>query len=276
MNAETLTVNIGDDQVDQYEQNGILQLSMSEIQTSSLLDFRKECCAWLKYFGGLTVNPDNLAHLLPSVASENRQLISKLYKVARRFPSVKRLASDPALVAVSAKLMRSELPACCHFINVRIDLPGEEKYLLPPHQDFPYIQDSANGVVWWIPFFDVLPEMGPPAVVPGSHKLGLLKVREFDYESTGRSGGKSFQIADEQLLSKVSYAPTVPVHFGQALVFSTLLLHRSQPNLSEIARLSVQVRVGDALAQDCFDRNYPEGLYLGDKFEAFWPEYVVS
>jgi hypothetical protein len=264
-------------QCTQYHQEGIIRLMLPCNQRSLLEGFRRECCIWLNRFGDINVEPEDLAAKLPEIALKDRQLVGKLYKVSRRFPSVKRLASDPWLAGISATLMNTSFAACCHFINNRIDLPGEDKYLLPPHQDFPYIQDSPNSVTWWIPYVDTPIETGPPTVIPGTHKLGILKVKEFDYESTGslHSGGKSFLIADESPFEGMSFAPTPPLKFGEAMVFNTLLLHRSEPNNSSIARINTQLRFSDPLMQECFDKNYPEGLYLGDSFSKSYPEYVV-
>ena len=169
--------------------------------------------------------------------------------------------------------MGTSLVSCCHFVNVRIDLPGKEKYLLPPHQDFPYIQGSLNGITWWIPVADTPLNIGPPSWISGSHKLGVLAVKEFDYASTGASGGRSFCITGEEQFKDSDYV-CEPIAFGEGLVFSTLLLHRSERNRSQRARVTIQVRFDDALAKESFARNYPEGLYLGDSFNKTYPEYV--
>ena len=171
--------------------------------------------------------------------------------------------------------MKTAFASCCPFTNVRIDLPGEDKYLLPLHQDFPYIQDSMNGITWWIPFMTVPISAGPPTFVCGSHNLGILRVKEFDYESTGQSGGKSFRIDNEEQFSNNVYAESIPVNFGEAIAFSTLLVHRSEFNLSKLARITLQLRFGDPFSQDSFDRNYPEGLYLGNSFYKSYPEFVI-
>jgi hypothetical protein len=268
--------DLGEDQLTQYQQQGTIRLIFPPAQQNLLEGFRRECCVWLNHFSDIDLQPEDLAAKLPEIAIKDRQLVAKLYKVSRRFPSVKRLACDPWLADISARLIGTEFAACCHFINVRIDLPGEDKYLLPPHQDFPYIQDSPNSVTWWIPFVDTAIQVGPPMFIPGTHKLGILKVREFDFESTGRSGGKSFRIADEKPFDGMSYAPIAPVKFGEAMLMHSMLLHRSEPNNSSIARLNAQVRFSDPLFRDCFDRNYPEGLYLGDVFSKSYPEYIAN
>ncbi len=235
--------------------------------------FLAEAATWLKHFGGGTHAPEDLPAVLPEVAKRDRALVGRLYKVARRFPAIKRMAVHPWLVAASAQLMGTDLASCCHFVNVRMDLPTEEKYLLPIHQDFPYIQGSLNALTWWIPFLDTPLELGPPSWIPGTHLLGPLPVREFDYEQTGASGGQSFHLADAAPFPESRFQHA-PVARGEALVFSTLLIHRSEPNQGALARLNVQIRLDDALADESFQRNYPEGLYLGDRFAKSYPEHV--
>jgi ectoine hydroxylase-related dioxygenase (phytanoyl-CoA dioxygenase family) len=259
--------------LDQYQERGILRLKLPDSAVELCREFIAEASAWLQATGNAVSVPFELATALPAIAKQDRLLVARLYKVARRFPSVKRLACDPWLAKVSSQLMGTRLTSCCHFVNVRIDLPGEEKYLLPPHQDFPYIQGSLNGVTWWIPYAATPFQVGPPSWIPGSHKLGVLNVDEFDYESTGSSGGRSFRIVESEQFKDADFVRE-PVAFGEALVFSTLLLHRSEPNTSESARINIQVRFDDALAQESYVRNYPEGLYLGDAFSKNYPEYV--
>ncbi len=260
----------------EYQENGLLRVTLPSKPRDFLTNFLEEVALWLKHFGGIEISPNSLADELPKIAENNRQLIAKLYKVTRRFPSVKRLACDPWLAEISAKLIDTDLVSCCPFVSVRIDLPGEDKYLLEAHQDFPYIQDSLDGITWWIPFADVPTYVGPPAFIYGSHKLGLLQVREFDYLSTGQSGGKSFSISDKSfLLGDLNYVESTPIQFGEAVLFSALLVHKSQPNLSNRARITAQIRFGNPLSQDSFGRNYPEGLYLGDSFYKSYPEKVL-
>lgn len=267
---------ISNELCDQYDKDGIIRIKLPDESQEFLAEFLNEASIWLKYFGNHDVKPTDMAVDLPKIAADDRALVGKLYKVSRRFPSVRRLSCDPWMSAVSAQLMRTEFPSCCHFINVRIDLPSEEKYLLPAHQDFPYIQESLNGVTWWIPFIDTPVEVGPPRFIYGSHGSGVIEVEEYDYKSTGYSGGKSFKIANGNSFPDHDYAESKPVKYGEALVFNTLLVHRSEPNLSPVARINTQLRFGDPLSQDSFDRNYPEGLYLGDSFSDAYPEYVVN
>jgi ectoine hydroxylase-related dioxygenase (phytanoyl-CoA dioxygenase family) len=269
------TLRLSEKSVADYHDTGLLRLKLAQQTVELCNEFMQEVCAWLKVIGGIDVTPAELPAQLPIIAAQNRTLIARLYKISRRFPAAKRLASDRWLAEVAAQLMGVPLVSCCHFVNIRIDLPGEEKYLLPPHQDFPYIQGSLNGVTWWIPFADTPIPVGPPSFILNSQKEGLLKVREIDYESTGKSGGRSFQLAELKRFESASYVHE-PVGGGEGLIFNTLLLHRSEPNYSNLARINIQVRFDDPFASESYERNYPEGLYLGDSLTKTYPECVIS
>jgi len=261
-------------EVDRYHKDGIVRLGLPSTCQALLNDYLNEASVWLRHFGGVEINPAQLAVEIPKIAKQNRKLIGLLYKVSCRFLSVNRLACDPWLAGVSAQLMKTELVMSCPFVNVRIDLPGEDKYLLEQHQDFPYIQDSQDSITWWIPFTNILEDAGVPSFAYASHKGGVIKVREISYDSTGESGGKSFKIPEECQLPKEVFSKSAPVYFGEAIAFNTLLVHCSEPNLSSIARITLQIRFGNPLSEDSFNRNYPDGLYLGNRFSKSYPEYV--
>jgi len=267
------TSSLAPDLIEKYRQAGAVRVSLPTQLVEECERFLDEAATWLERMAGIAVDGYALPAVLPEIAVKDRALVGRLYKISRRFPSVKRLASNEWICDVSAQLMGTPLASCCHFVNVRMDLPGEEKYLLPPHQDFPYIQGSLNGVTWWIPFVATPLELGPPSWIAGSHKQGVLKVNAYDYEQTGRSGGRSFKIVGEDRFEHAQYR-NEPVAFGEALILHTLVVHRSEINASKVARVNVQVRFDDALATESFSRNYPEGLYLGDAFGKSYPEYV--
>lgn len=260
--------------IDRYRRNGILKLAAPEplrAEAETLLD---EMCRWIKHFLGDEVAPHDLPAYLADLAATNRQAVGRLYKVSRRFPAVRRMASHPWLVQLACEGMETPLVSCCHFVNIRIDLPGEDKYLVPPHQDFPYIQGSLNGVTVWMPLMDTPSLLGPPSFVPGSHLDGVMPVREYTLAQSGGSGGRSFAIADAEAAATRDYVGG-GIDFGELVFFHTLLLHRSEPNRGNVARLNVQLRFDDALHPESHGRNYPEGLFLGDRLTETYPEYVV-
>jgi hypothetical protein len=261
--------------VAQYEEEGIIKIDLPPNIIELQQQFLRECCRWVGHFGKYECSSETFARDLIDIAQTDRSLVAKLYKVSRRFVSAKQLASEPYFVACAKTIMGTESVSCCHLVNVRFDLPGESKYSLESHQDFPYIQGSVNGITIWMPFFDISQEMGAPSWIPGSHRWGALKVREYSLGQVGGSGGKSFVIADTEHMEGKGFVKGV-IKSHEALLFSTLLVHRSEPNISETARISIQVRFDDAYSQASFTRNYPEGLYLNNRLNEAYPELVEN
>lgn len=263
-------------QVDQYRENGLVGFSLPNTVLQYKRQLAEQLSLWLKVWGGLDCSPDSLPEMLTKIAKDNRPLLGKLYKVARRFPALKQMACDPQLVAIAAELMQTPLVSCCNFVCLRFDIPGEDKYLLGLHQDFPYIQGSENGLTMWLALGDVSLEMGPPSFINASHLFGVLPVKELSLGQTyGQNGGSTLSIAYPPLYSSADFI-NQPLPNSQGLAFSTLLLHRSEKNYSQRVRISIQLRFDDLCNQKSFMRNYPEGLYLNDTFAASYAEYVVT
>ena len=261
--------------LDDYTRDGIVTLAVPHEVNQLRRGLIEEMGAWLETVAGISSAADEIPEKFVHLAKADRRLLGKLYKVSRRLPAARQLSAHRWFVDVAAQIMKTPLVSCCTFVNVRFDLPQEERYLTPIHQDFPYIQGSLNGVTLWLPLFDTPRELGPPAWIPGSHRWGVLKVKEFALEQAGGSGAKSFELADHAEIDINSKFVSQPVAAGTALLFSTLLVHRSNINRTNRARLNIQLRFDDAFASESIERNYPEGLYLGDNFSSSYPEYIA-
>lgn len=124
----------------------------------------------------------------------------------------------------------------------------------------------------WLPFFDVLKEMGPVEFVAGSHLSGCRKVRELGLTSSG-SGIHTLELVEADSFRQLNYN-SGEMSSKSALLFSTLLIHKSGQNCSNIPRISLQFRCDDLTDKSSFDRCYPDGLYLGEKFSNSYPEYL--
>lgn len=235
----------------------------------------KEMSVWLTEIIGETVEPDNLAKSLPVLADDGyREALGTLYRISRRFPSVKQLASHSFFVDLAKDLMGAQLVSCCNFVCVRLDMPGEDEFLLGPHQDFHYIQGSPDGITFWTPLNFVPAEMGPPSFVLGSHKQGVLPVKERSLDETyGSNGGSTIELADLAEWEAREYWSR-PVSVSEAAVFSTLLVHQSGTNRTDQARISMQLRFDNLLDPVSRAKEYPEGLYLRNAFSSSYPEYV--
>jgi hypothetical protein len=260
--------------VEAYQKDGIVALPLPGDLDDARKGLIEEIRTWLAAVAGVICTTDDIPERVMALAKADRPLLGKLYKLSRRLPSARRIASHKWFVDVAAQVMPARLVSCCTFVNVRFDLPEEERYLTPIHQDFPYIQGSLNGITIWLPLFDTPVALGPPEWIPGSHRWGVLKVKESDLHQAGGSGAKSFEIADRKKIESEANFVNQDVAAGEALVFSTLLVHRSCLNRTNRARLNIQIRFDDALAGESIQRNYPEGLYLGDAFTSVYPEYA--
>ncbi len=128
--------------------------------------------------------------------------------------------------------------------EVRTDMPGDKRYTQPWHQDWRFGQGSANAVTIWTPLGDTTVENGTVEVLPGTHLLGYLECREI-------SDPRRFEIVDRRIESLQPVR--VELRFGEALVFSQMLVHRSGHNRSGLPRLSTQQRFSD-LRDESFAR----------------------
>lgn len=118
----------------------------------------------------------------------------------------------------------------------RIDMPGDAEYMQPWHQDWRYSQTSLNAVTFWTPLHRVAASDGAIAVLPGSHRWGVL-------DCTMLTSPRRFQVVDPRI------AETTPIvaelEIGETLLFSQLIVHRSGFNASGKPRLTVQLRCAD-------------------------------
>jgi phytanoyl-CoA hydroxylase len=130
------------------------------------------------------------------------------------------------------------------YFNSRHLAKSEAYYKSPPHQDWRSMQGSLNAIVIWVPLADVHKELGALEVIPGSHLWGLLESREDEWYR--RIEG----LGDEQ------YQP-IEVDAGDALFFSSFLVHRSGNNVTDSIRWSCHFRYNDLDEPTFISRKYP-------------------
>jgi len=163
------------------------------------------------------------------------------YDIARYLPNTYNLAFHPKLLE-SVRLAGVQSPVfSAPKIPLRCDMPFDEKYDFKWHQDYVFNWGSSNSVTCWIPLQDTSIEMGALEVATGDYlDEENLAERIFRYDSDGVIEGSC--VSD--MLSKAN-VETIPVLAGEVLIFSQFLVHRSGKNLSELPRMSIQVRFSD-------------------------------
>lgn len=221
---------------------------------------------------GATIDSDAFLRL----CAADRAIGGEIYRASRHLLPLHQLSSRPHALDLARTLMQTEYINFIPYTAMRIDIRGEEKYLFPWHQDYPYIQGSMDGVVVWVPLFPVDPSRGGGVeLVAGSHRDGLCPVELVDPDNHNRNGAHTIRIADTARFDRM---PTVAaaVEPGDALVFHTLLVHRSVPMHAGTVRWTTQIRYANFSFPDAVQRGWPGGMIEGVGFESAHPEFVTG
>ncbi len=147
--------------------------------------------------------------------------------------SFHRLAHNAAIVDMLGNLFDETV--LVHALKIaRLMIPAKGNAPTPAHQDHIFIQGSKTVYTCWIPLGDCPRELGGLSVLRGSHKLGILPVREAE-----GAGGRHviFDEGMEQAWFETDFQS------GDVLVFHSLTVHKSIPNRTENQiRLSTDFR----------------------------------
>jgi ectoine hydroxylase-related dioxygenase (phytanoyl-CoA dioxygenase family) len=142
--------------------------------------------------------------------------------------------------------------------EVRTDMPEDDEYRQPWHQDWRYGQTSLNAVTIWVPMHDVFESDGTIELLEGSHKLGLLSVKE-------ELNPRRFIINDEKIDFSKLRKIKAELNLGECIIFSQFTVHQSGFNISGKPRMSFQGRFADLSDPDFNKRGFP--VYSINKLE---------
>ncbi len=198
-----------------------------------------------------------------------------IFDACRRLLPLHQLSVHPRLVALAKALMKTDVVIASDVKAIRVDHPREDKYLFDWHQDYPYVMDSEDAIVVWLPLHDVDQTNGCLKVAPGSRSVGLLPLHASDLRNRANNKQAFMRIADRSVVDRFPQIQ-VPVRAGDALVFNTLTLHASQANQSTRARWTAQIRFGNFAHDKAIARDWPGSLRDGSWFDDKHPEYIVN
>lgn len=116
----------------------------------------------------------------------------------------------------------------------------------PAHQDWRSVQGSLDGVVVWLPLFDVGPNDYPLEVATRSHRLGLLPSEDHAF---------GHRIADGQV-GEDAFSP-LPLARGDAVFFSSFLVHRTGALGGDQVRVAISFRYNNAAEPSFVARHHP-------------------
>ncbi|GLY26216.1 phytanoyl-CoA dioxygenase family protein [Micromonospora sp. NBRC 101691] len=120
---------------------------------------------------------------------------------------------------------------------------------LPWHQDAQFYGTGTEYMLWqmvqvWLPLVDVDVHAGCLAVVPGSHRWGMLDGAVPGDGNVARSSVDRQEAIYRRTAHRVAYEPVtlLPMRRGDLLVFTNLLAHSGTENHAGIVRWSIDMR----------------------------------
>jgi len=114
----------------------------------------------------------------------------------------------------------------------RMIFPNCERLLVDAHQDHQSMAGDPESFTMWFPLHDCPQELGPLQILEGSHRFGLQK-------SDPRTG----YVVRETALGGDWVGGAI--HAGDVLIFHSLTVHASSPNVSNQMRVSMDFRFQD-------------------------------
>ncbi len=202
---------------------------------------------------------------LYALFAKDLQQIVYCGKQAQHLVSLHSLALDEKIMTALREL-GLEFP----IINVRPTIFFNSPHLgqrdvdwrKPAHQDWRTTQGSLDSTIIWVPLTDIDKSLGALEIVPESHKLGLLNYEtQSDYHKIAEDPEKPFQ-----------FLP-VEVKKGDALFFSTLLVHRSGNNISRSIRWSCHFRYNNLYEPSFIDRGFPHSYIYKPQDDLITPDF---
>jgi ectoine hydroxylase-related dioxygenase (phytanoyl-CoA dioxygenase family) len=168
-------------------------------------------------------------------AVENPACVTRVYDDMRDHDLFIRLGLLPKIVDIVSMLINQ--PKLYKKIPFRIDVPFETKELAFWHQDDFYVKGNDEELTVWIPLFDTKVQQGCLQVMPKSHTHGKIP-------HTLKIGKKTLPASAYE--NEIRY---VEMNRGDALFFSSYLLHSSSLNISDEIRYSIQLRYSCGLKE---------------------------
>ena len=183
----------------------------------------------------------------------NKKIWVMAYDQIRNMPEIYSLILNTQFLNKISRVSGIKLPILTTSkITIRLDMPdGQGSTLTGAHQDYAAHQGSSNSVTVWIPLQNTFIKNGSLNVIPEYHKRGFIK---------DNLNWKNFKVPLNMLSKEKAKSlgtfKNIDTKFGEALLFSTFLVHKSGLNLSKNIRYSINIRFNDITSQDYAKRNY--------------------
>lgn len=173
--------------------------------------------------------------------SLDQRIVDNLHALGLEFPNI---STRPVMYFNAERLAKKEV-----------------YWRLSVHQDWRSMQGSIDAVVVWIPLVDIDKSLGALEVIPGSHRWGLLEADIVD------GYGNLRESIDKSKLAAVE------IEKGDALFFSSLLVHQSGTNVTESIRWSCHFRYNNLREETFIRRGFPHPYIYRPQEELITPNF---
>jgi len=210
--------------------------------------------------------------------AHDRAIGAVIYDAVKQIPAFTRLTSDPRHEALVRQLRDTDLPGVeASGSGIRIDIPGEDKFRSPWHQEYPSHLRSLDGIVFWSPLVPITEDTGPVEFCVGSHHDGPVPLhRGTPRHSAATAGAYTLTLADEEERLR-RYEHIAPLSTpGDLILVDFLTLHASGINTSARPRWSMQFRFFNFLDPTGIAHYWTGSFHAGVDFATVHPELVAD
>jgi ectoine hydroxylase-related dioxygenase (phytanoyl-CoA dioxygenase family) len=206
---------------------------------------------------------DNLNHIGENAEGDIQSSVKALFKIDydryvscvtslyRKYSIQKVVLSDAIINAIKNIFLWDEiyLPGgtAVHVVSDSIRTKG--RYMgNQPHQDFPSVQGSLDGMIIWIPLMRIDGNGYPLEIIKGSHNSGL-------YPTYGNGINPDGEILAEHIVDE-DFHP-VFCEPGDVVLMSNFTIHRTGQYGNSDIRMACSTRVDNGAEKTFIDRGYP-------------------
>ena len=195
-------------------------------------------------------NQNVLHNGLIELAKKNDILRSRIYEIIQELPSLLNLAGSKKIYYIAKKL-KIQMPIL-RSLQIRMDLPYQDKFLIPPHQEIKGIR-SPNMIFFITALDNIDSKMGAVNVSKKSFQLGPI--------SPSVNKKNKYQFVPNEIFKKKYPLKPLPLKKGETALINMYTIHASGNNISNKIRWTNIIRIEDAGKMPFLDNNNELDIY---------------
>ncbi len=180
----------------------------------------------------------------------DHKYIKIIYDTVRNTDLLNRMTNSQKILNTVSQLMgyENKIPLYIKQIACRIDMPQNQTFSLDWHQEAPYSIKGSDFIQLWAPAINDVSKMnGSIKVLEESNSAGVVETEDF-IPNVGHAQYKPKQNVIDKFVEK-----QIELKFGQVLLFSNTLIHKSGDNSSLLPRLTLLAHYHNPLNKNFLD-----------------------